>query len=230
MSRSRARLADYLTADALEGVPHAFSTREPLPPGAIAPGAPLILVKQVHGADVIHATRPFGGDLPEADALVTDEPGLFIGIVTADCAPVLFADREAGVVGAAHSGWRGAFAGVLENTVAAMVELGARSERMVAAIGPTIAAASYEVDEAFRERFLAADPANARWFEPGEPGHFQFDLPAYVAHRLASAGVGKVHDLTRDTYAESDLFHSYRRSTHRDQATGGRQTSVIGLP
>ena len=211
-------------------MPHAFSTRAALPLDDILPGAPQVLVKQVHGARVVHATAPFDSAAPEADALVTDRPGLLIGIVTADCAPVLFADRGAGVVGAAHAGWRGAFAGVLENTLAAMIDLGARPERTTAVIGPTIAARSYEVDEGFRDRFLADDPANSRWFTPGRPSHFQFDLPAFAAHRLGAAGVGEVHDLARDTYAETALFHSYRRATHQGQATGGRQTSVIGLP
>lgn len=223
-------MADFLTSAALTGTPHGFSTRAPLPLEEILQGAPLVLAKQVHGARVLTVTEPFVGDPPEVDALVTDRDGLLIGVVTADCAPVLFADREAGIIGAAHAGWRGAFAGVLENTVKAMEALGARPDRIVAVTGPTIAAPSYEVDQAFVDRFLADDPANSRHFAPGRPGHAQFDLPGYVSARIESAGVRNAFDLKRDTYAEPAVFHSYRRASHRGEQTGGRQTSVIGLP
>ena len=162
--------------------------------------------------------------------MVTDRPGLLLGIVTADCAPVLLADQEAGIVGAAHAGWRGAFGGVLEATLEAMEALGAERGRIAAAIGPTIAQASYEVDEGFRERLVADDPANADLFEPGVPGHFQFDLPAYAARRLALAGVLTIDDLALDTYPDAARFFSYRRSTHQGEPDYGRQLSLIGLP
>ena len=215
-----------LRATALAGIPHGFSTREELDLAAILPSAPLVLAKQVHSAVAIAVVGPWRGPPPEADALVTDRPGLLIGIVTADCAPVLLADAEAGVVGAAHAGWRGALAGVLENTVAAMEELGARRGRIAAAIGPTIAQPSYEVDAALRDRF---PPEAHGFFAPVVPGHWQFDLPAFVAQRLRGTGIGTVEDLAQDTYAQDQRFFSFRRATHRGAPTGGRQTSVIGM-
>lgn len=215
-----------LRAAILEAIPHGFSTREELVLDSVLPGAPLVLAKQVHSAKVETVTGPWNGVPPEADALVTDRRGLLIGVVTADCAPVLFADLEAGVVGAAHAGWRGALGGVLENTVAAMVALGARREHIRAAIGPTIAQASYEVDSAMRDRFpAAADP----FFAPGKADRWQFDLPGFVAQRLEMANLRGCEDLAQDTYALEARFFSYRRATHRGEPTGGRQTSVIGL-
>lgn len=215
-------LASALLAD----TPHGFSTREELALERILPGAPLILAKQVHSPRVVVVTEPWAGAPPEADALVTDRPGLLLGVVTADCAPVLLADAEAGVVGAAHAGWRGALGGVIENSVLAMEGLGAKRDRMRAAIGPTIAQQSYEVDAAMRDRF----PADAgRFFASGRPGHWQFDLPGFVARCLADAGIRAVEDLAQDTYANEARFFSFRRATHRGEATGGRQTSVIGL-
>ena len=166
---------------------------------------------------------------PEADALVTATPSLVLGIVTADCAPVLLADAEGGVVAAAHAGWRGAVGGVIEATVAAMEGLGARPARIAAAIGPTIAQASYEVDEPMRARFA---PEDEPFFEPAgpdRPGHWRFDLPGYVAARLRAAGVIEVIDLALDTYAEPRLF-SYRRATHRGEPVSARQLSAIALP
>jgi polyphenol oxidase len=157
---------------------------------------------------------------------VTARPGLLLGVITADCAPVLLADIEAGVAGAAHAGWRGALGGVIENTVLAMTGLGAQRDRIRAAIGPTIAQRSYEVDEAMRERFPAVAD---RFFAAGRPGHWQFDLPGFVARCLADAGIRAVDDLAQDTYANETRFFSFRRATHRGEATGGRQTSVIGL-
>ena len=216
-----------LSAEVLAGIAHGFSTREDLAPEAVLPGAPLVLAKQVHSAVAIGVIGPWPGVRAEADALVTGRPGLLIGIVTADCAPVLLADAQAGVVGAAHAGWRGALSGIIENTVAAMEALGARRDRIAAAIGPTIAQASYEVDAALRDRF----PAEAqRFFVPGAPGHWQFGLPGFVAHRLRQARIGAVEDLAQDTYAQEQRFFSFRRASHRGEATGGRQTSVIGLP
>lgn len=189
-------------------------------------GAPLATLRQIHSADVV-VMRDAAGDIREGDALVTDRPGLLLGIVTADCAPVLFADPQAGVVGAAHAGWRGACAGVLEATVDAMEKLGADRARIAAAIGPTIAQASYEVDAGFRAQFEAQDE---RFFVPGREGRWQFDLPAYAASRLGAAGVGRIDDLAEDTYAQDTRFFSFRRATHRGEATGGRQLSVIALP
>lgn len=215
-----------LKSDLLTGLPHGFSTRDGPAVDTILPGTPLVLAKQVHSPDVVTVSGPWSEAPPEADALVTDRPGLLIGVVTADCAPVLFADLEASVIAAAHAGWRGARGGVIENTVAAMEALGARRERIVAAIGPTIAQASYEVDSAMRDRFpTAAHP----FFEPGKAGRWQFDLPAFVAQCLEMAGLAGWENLAQDTYALEARFFSYRRATHRGEPTGGRQTSVIGL-
>ena len=167
---------------------------------------------------------------PRADAMVTDRPGLALGILTADCAPVLLADREAGVIGAAHAGWRGAFTGVIEATVAAMEGLGADRSRIAAAVGPAIARKSYEVDEAFFRRFAEAEPVNEHFFTPGRDGHHQFDLEGYVLSRLAEAGVRRVEALGLDTYADPARFYTYRRATHRGEPTYGRQISIIALP
>lgn len=199
--------------------------------GAVAPGTLLTTVYQTHSADVVTVTAPFADDArPHADALVTDRPGLVLGIVTADCAPVLLADVEAGVVGAAHAGWKGALGGVTDAVVTAMEALGARRERIAAAIGPCIARASYEVDDAFRARFAERDPATERFFADGRrAGHFQFDLEAYVAHRLASAGVMRVAALGLDTYAAGDRYFSFRRATHAGEPDYGRQISLIGV-
>ncbi len=192
-----------------------------------------VFLKQVHSARVVTVDAPFAGEPPEADALVTATPGLALAIRTADCAPVLLADKEAGVIGAAHAGWRGAVGGVLEATVAAMVELGARPAAIVAAVGPTIARPSYEVDEGFHARLLHGADDNARFFTPGRAGHWQFDLPAYATARLRAAGVGTVDNLALDTYADGAgsvaRFHSFRRATHRAEPTYGRQFSLIVL-
>jgi YfiH family protein len=154
---------------------------------------------------------------------------MLLAIVTADCAPVLLADREAGVVGAAHAGWKGAIGGVTDATIAAMEALGADRRRIAAAIGPCIARASYEVDASFRDRFLANAAGNACFFDAGAPGHWQFDLEGYVAHRLESAGITAVAMLGEDTYAQADRFFSFRRATHRGEPAYGRQMSLIGL-
>lgn len=197
---------------------------------AVLPGASLATVRQVHSPDVVTATAPIpDAERPEADALVTATPGLLLGIVTADCVPVLFADREAGVVGAAHAGWKGAIAGVTDRTIAAMEALGARADRIACAVGPCIARASYEVDEGFVARFCEADPENERFFADGRPGHAQFDIEAYVAARLAAAGVRRVDLLGQDTYAQPELFFSYRRSCHQGEPGYGRQIALIGL-
>jgi YfiH family protein len=197
---------------------------------AVLPGAELATVHQIHSADVVYAERPWPqGERPRADAMVTNRPGLLLGILTADCAPVLFADHDAQVVGAAHAGWRGALAGVTDSTIAAMERLGARRERMSAAVGPCIAQPSYEVDEDFRRCFIEADVTNGRFFVEGANGKPHFDLPAYVAERVRAAGVEVVEVVGFDTYAEPDRFYSYRRATHRREADYGRQVSLIGL-
>lgn len=194
---------------------------------AVLPGTAAVSVHQVHSPDVVVVEEPWGDDRrPRADALVTRRPGILLGIVTADCAPVLLADRAAGVVGAAHAGWRGAHGGVLENTVEAMVSLGADRARIAAAIGPCIAQPSYEVDEGFRARFGGDD---ARFFAPGAPGRWQFDLPGYVAKRLRSTGIAAVETLGHDTYADAERFYSYRRATHLGEANYGRLFSLVGL-
>lgn len=198
---------------------------------AVAPGAALITVYQVHSADVVTAGVWPDDARPHADAVVTDRPGLVLGILTADCAPVLFADTEAGVIGAAHAGWKGAIGGVTDATIDAMEKLGARRDRIAAAIGPCIARASYEVDAAFLGRFCDVDPANERFFADGRRlAHHQFDLEAYVAHRLAAAGIARVAALGLDTYSLADRYYSFRRATHRGEPDYGRQISLIALP
>ena len=197
---------------------------------AVAPGARLVTAYQIHSPLCVTVDAPWSdADRPRADALVTRRAGLALGIVTADCAPILFADRGAGVIGAAHAGWKGAIAGVAEATLAAMEALGARRSDIAAAIGPCIGAASYEVDEGFRDRFLASDEANAVFFGPGRAGHWQFDLSGFVAGRLRRAGVGTVEELGIDTCSQEARFFSYRRSTLRGEPTYGRQISLIAL-
>jgi YfiH family protein len=198
---------------------------------AVAPGAALVTVHQVHSPDAVYATAPWPDEArPHADAIVTDRPGLALGIVTADCTPVLLADRQAGVIAAAHAGWKGALGGVIEATVALMERHGAERGRIAAAIGPVIARKSYEIDDAFLRRFAEAEPANERFFTPGREGHHQFDLEAYVLARLAEAGVTRAEALGLDTYADPDRFFSYRRATHKGEPTYGRQLSLIALP
>lgn len=198
---------------------------------ALLPGAALVTVRQVHSADVVTVSAPIAEeDRPPADALVTDRPGLVLGILTADCVPVLFADAEAGVVGAAHAGWKGAIGGVTDATIAAMVALGARAGRIACAIGPCIGRASYEVSADFAARFESEDAANERFFTPGRPGHQQFDIAAYVAARIAGAGIERIAMLDEDTYSQPDRFFSYRRACHRGEADYGRQISMIALP
>jgi YfiH family protein len=198
---------------------------------ALLPEAELATVHQIHSAEALHVQRAWPQDQrPRADAMVTDTPNLLLGILTADCAPVLFADHRAVVVGAAHAGWRGALAGVTDATIAAMERLGARRENIHAAVGPCIGQPSYEVDEAFRARFLDHDPDNARFFVPGDAGKPHFDLEAYVVHRLLAVGIDEVEALNFDTYSDADRFYSYRRSTHRGEADYGRQLSAIAIP
>lgn len=198
---------------------------------AVLPQADLATVHQVHSADVVIAHAPWPHEArPRADAMVTDTPNLLLGILTADCAPVLFADHQAVVVGAAHAGWRGALAGVTDATIEAMERLGARREHIHAAVGPCIGQPSYEVDEGFRARFLEADANNVRFFADGAGEKAHFDLEAYVVHRLIAAGIEEVEALNLDTYADPDRFFSFRRSTHRGEADYGRQLSAIAIP
>lgn len=248
---------EAVRAAALEGIPHGFMTRRGgvstgvvtgLNCGwgsgddralvaenrrraveAVAPGAQLVAVHQIHSGDAVSAGDWSEDQRPHADALVTDRPGILLGIVTADCAPVLLADREAGVVGAAHAGWRGAVAGVTDSVIARMEELGARRQRIAAAVGPCIAARSYEVGHDMAAELVGLEPANERFLIEGPAGTPHFDLEAYVVARLAAAGIGRVEALGLDTYADEDRFYSFRRATHRDEPTYGRQLSLIGL-
>jgi YfiH family protein len=197
----------------------------------LSPEAKLVTLYQVHGADVVEVTEPWPiPSNPKADALVTNRPGIALGILTADCAPILLADSEARVIGAAHAGWGGAIAGVTDSVIAAMVKLGARADCICAAIGPCISQSAYEVGPEFEARFVARDPENRRFFMPSaRTNHWQFDLPAYVAKRLTAAGVKTVETLGACTYTREDDFFSYRRTTHRKEPDYGRQLSTIAL-
>jgi YfiH family protein len=190
----------------------------------------LLTLYQIHSATAVIVDKPWNGTVSEADALVTRTPGLAIGALTADCAPVLFCDSEARVIAAAHAGWRGALLGIVEATVASMERLGAKPERMVAVIGPTISQRAYEVGSDYVERFLAEEPASSPFFmtddSSGEP---HFDLAGYVAERLARAGVGTVSDLGLCTYCDETRLFSYRRSQHHGEEDYGRQISAIVL-
>lgn len=250
--------APFVRSDALAGVPHGFfGRRGGVSSGDLAslncglgsgddpaliaenrrrvaettlPGATLTGLYQVHGDRCVIVDEATDLDArPEADALATRTAGLLLAILTADCVPVLFADREAGVVGAAHAGWKGAIAGVTDATLTAMESLGAARADIAVAIGPCIGRASYEVDESFVARFLGDDPVNERFFAEGKPGHAMFDIAAYVATRLAAAGVTRIAIGGQDTYAEADEYFSYRRACHKAENSYGRQLSVIGL-
>lgn len=187
----------------------------------------LLTAYQVHSAIAHVVDGPWPGERPQGDALVTTTPGLVLGALAADCAPVLLVDAESRVVAAAHAGWRGAFTGVVEAAVAKMVEQGARPERIVAAVGPCIGPKSYEVGPEFVDRFT--EVGAERFFRPGQGDRALFDLPAYVLHRLAQAGVEQARWLGRDTVTEPDLFHSNRRAHLRDEADYGRLLSAIML-
>ena len=243
------------TAPLLEGVPHGFfgssggahqfgfggpgdgaevRALRAAAADAILPGGRLAAPHQVHSPDVVTVTAAWDDSAegrPVADAVVTATPGIVLGIVTADCGPILFADRAAGVVGAAHAGWRGAVEGVLENTIAAMEELGATRANIAAVLGPTIAQASYEVDAPFRAHFA---PDAARFFAaaPDREGapRWQFDLPGFIMARLAAAGLSKIADVGRDTFSHVARYHSHRRATKAGEANYGRQISMIALP
>jgi purine-nucleoside/S-methyl-5'-thioadenosine phosphorylase / adenosine deaminase len=188
-------------------------------------------IYQIHSPNVVVADGAWpAAARPRADAIVTRTPGLAIGIGTADCGPVLFADAQARVVGAAHAGWRGALTGVLEATLAEMERLGAKRERIAAAAGPMISQRNYEVGQDLIDRFLDADKDNARYFAKGErPCHAMFDLPGYVVDRLKRAGLTQVENLALCTYGDPAQFYSYRRSTHRKEPDYGRHINAIAL-
>lgn len=187
-------------------------------------------VYQVHGKRCVVLDGDSNlGERPEADAMATRKAGIMLGILTADCVPVLFWDREAHVIGAAHAGWKGALAGVTDSTVDAMESLGAKRAHICAAIGPCIGRASYEVDDSFVARFTEADSANALFFADNKPGHAMFDIAAYVASRIAKAGVKRIAITGQDTYAEETEYFSYRRACHAHENSYGRQLSVICL-
>jgi polyphenol oxidase len=190
----------------------------------------LISVYQVHSPDAVIVEGPWRGERPKADAMVTATPGLALGITTADCGPVLFADAEARVIGAAHAGWRGAVTGVLESTIAAMERLGARRATIVAVLGPTISQKAYEVGPDFIKRFAEEAPGHERFFKEAErPDHAMFDLPGFIGARLEAAGIGAFTNLGLCTYSDEERFFSYRRTTHRKDPDYGRLISAITL-
>jgi polyphenol oxidase len=187
-------------------------------------------VWQVHSADVAIVSAPWTGERPKADALVTAMPNLALSVATADCGSVLFVDSQAGVIGAAHAGWQGAFHGILEATIVAMEKLGAMRSRISVAMGPMLSQRNYEVGPEFLTRFQAQDAANARFFIPSEkPDHAMFDLPAYNRMCLEKAGVGSIDDVALCTYDDEPRFYSYRRATHRKEPDYGRLISAIVL-
>ncbi len=188
----------------------------------------LISVHQVHSPDVVALDTPLT-EKPRADAMVTRTPGLALSVLTADCQPVLFADAGAGVIGAAHAGWRGALNGVLEATVDAMEDLGANRENITAVIGPSISQRAYEVGPEFFDSFMAEDDDASRFFANGEGDRFLFDLPGFGLHRLRACGVAQAEWTRHCTYSEPDRFFSYRRSTHAKEADYGRLIAVIRL-
>lgn len=195
------------------------------------PAEALVTVYQCHTPDAVVVGAPFAkGEAPKADAMVTNKPGLALGILTADCVPVLFADRKAAVIGAAHAGWRGALGGVLENTLEAMSKLGAKPGNVVAAIGPCIGQRSYEVGPEFPAPFLAEFAGNSDFFAAANrPGHHLFDLPGYVARRLSRRGLAEITRVPADTCRDETRFFSYRRATLRGEPDYGRQLSAIVL-
>ena len=245
-----------IEAEALVGVRHAFFTRE----GGVSEGvyaslnggvgsrdapeivaenrrrmaaqlgaATLLVPYQIHSPVCLAVSQPWT-ERPRADALATATPGLALGVTGADCGMILFADREAGVVGAAHAGWQGAFGGICEATLETMERLGASRAAIVAVLGPTIGKTSYEVGPEFLARFAARDPAYEGFFTPSaREGHHMFDLPGFIGHRLTTAGVGHVQSLDLDTYSDEARFFSYRRTTHRKEPDYGRLISAIVL-
>ena len=186
-------------------------------------------VHQVHSSRVVVIETPTPPGGVEADAMVTKVPGVCLSILTADCQPVLFSDSEAGVIGAAHAGWKGAIKGILEATIEAMISLGSERENIRAAIGPTISQAAYEVGPEFFETFLDDDPENSRFFAGGNGNRMHFDLPAFGLHRLRNAGLRDAEWIRHCTYSDPDRFFSYRRSVHAQEADYGRLISTIRL-
>lgn len=250
-----------LKAPALDGVAHAFFTRQ----GGVSTGvyaslnggvgshddphavaenrrrmaealgvAPthFLVPFQIHSAEAIAVSAPWAADArPRCDGLVTATPGVGLGVTGADCGVLLFADSKAGVIGACHSGWKGALTGIIEATVAAMTELGASRQNIRAALGPTIAQKSYEVGPEFLALFVTADEANRRFFAPSpRGGHAFFNLPGFIAQRIAETQIGAFEDLALDTYADEARFFSYRRTTHRKEPDYGRLVAGIALP
>ncbi len=197
---------------------------------SLAP-AHLLTAYQHHSPDVITVTEPWNiTEPPKADGMVTNVSNIGLGLLTADCAPVLFADATSGVIGAAHAGWRGAIAGVTDNIITAMENLGSQRSKIIAVIGPAISQNAYEVGPEFIENFLAQDPAHQQFFKPSlREKHFMFDLPGYLTHRLERANISAVSSIEKCTYAHEDQFFSYRRATHRNEDDYGRQISVITL-
>ena len=191
----------------------------------------LFTVHQVHSSGVHRVTGPAepGAPRPKADGMVTDQPGIALGILTADCQPVLLADTKAGVIGAAHAGWRGALEGVLEATIQAMCDLGAHREDITAAIGPTISQKAYEVGPELLDDFLAEDQDNTRFFANGRGDRYHLDLPGYGLHRLRKAGIDRAEWVRHCTYSDPERFYSYRRATHQKEADYGRLLSAIRL-
>jgi YfiH family protein len=249
---------EVITADALDGIDHGFFTRKGGASSGVYAGLNcghgstdqsdivainrarvasamnvplenLCGVHQVHSANVVRITSPPTGALPRADALVTNQPGFALAILTADCQPVLFADIEAGVIGAAHAGWRGTVDGVLERTLDEMEALGAKRDTITAIIGPSISQSAYEVGPEFLDTFLAADPDNVQFFTNGQNDRYMFDLPSFGLHKLRNAGVGHAEWTRHCTYSDADRFFSYRRSVHKKEADYGRLLSTIRL-
>jgi YfiH family protein len=198
---------------------------------ALVPGAPLLTLYQIHSGNAVTVTAPWQiGEGPQADAMATNVPNIALGILTADCAPVLLADPAAGVIGAAHAGWKGALGGVTDSTIAAMEALGATRSRIMAAIGPCISQPNYDVGPEFRERFVESDSAFGCFFiQSDTPDHFRFDLEGFVAQRLDAAGIAGVERFSTCTYAADTDFFSFRRATHRSEKDYGRQVSAIIL-
>jgi hypothetical protein len=188
----------------------------------------LVSLHQVHSPDVVVVTEPFAA-APKADAMVSQVPGIALAVLTADCQPVLLADPQAGVIGAAHAGWRGALLGILGNTVEAMIGLGARRERIHAVIGPTISQRAYEVGPEFMDAFVTEDPSWDRFFAGGDGDRVMFDLPSFGLHRLREAGIGQAIWTGHCTYSDPERFFSYRRSVHRHEVDYGRLLSAIRL-
>lgn len=190
----------------------------------------LLSLHQIHSPQVVEVREPWTGARPRADAMVTRQPGLALSILTADCGPVLFCDAEAGVIGAAHAGWKGAFGGVLDATIDEMIGLGAGRARIRAALGPTISGTAYEVGPEFIERFLTHSTTHDKFFAPSQrDGHFFFDLPAFIVGRLNDLAIEQVQNLNLCTYTLEEDFFSFRRTTHRSEADYGRNISVIKL-